>query len=64
MFQLTKIQQRNVLGGEEYAATLASATADCGGGKTVSCSGSTCKSTDGPNGYCSCDSVYGELKFC
>jgi hypothetical protein len=58
-FRLDKVQMKRFVGGNEM---LASATADCGGGKSVTCSGSSCRSVDGL--YCSCDGVDGELKFC
>lgn len=57
-FQLTTEQQRNVIGG------FATATANCGGGKSVTCTGSVCQSTDGASGYCNCDGANGKIQFC
>ena len=59
-FQLTAEQQRNVVGGQ----TQATATADCGDGRKFTCSGTSCRSTDGQYGSCNCDGISGQLKFC
>lgn len=55
---LQREQLKTVFGG--YNA--ASCTADCGGGKKVTCTGSgTCVQVDGTSGYCS---INGTVTYC
>jgi hypothetical protein len=62
---LSRKQQKEVLGGR---LDDMSASANCGGGKTVKCSGDSCNSTDkgpGQEGGCSCSSgEYMDTKSC
>ncbi|WP_381525553.1 hypothetical protein [Spirosoma soli] len=48
LFQLSSDQQKAILGG------VADVKADCGGGRSVSCSGTSCRSSDGATGSCLC----------
>ncbi|OJJ14357.1 hypothetical protein BKI52_43545 [marine bacterium AO1-C] len=58
---LSQDAQRAITGGRSF---LAGATADCGGGKSVSCSGSTCASKDGVGCSCIKDDFSADTKSC
>jgi hypothetical protein len=58
-YKLTKYQQKLILGGKAQDITV-----DCGGGVSITCSGSECTDSDGTKS-CQCTTPIGtDIKSC